>query len=269
MHRQDIAPVIPASETPLETVAPEPSKTVTPETPAKSVKKPENPERIPGVRYPVSKGSSRDSGLSLTFDDGFSRESIVTVLDIFKKYDIKCTFFITGYALEGNPDLWKRAAAEGHQVCNHTKTHRFLKGLAEAVVKKEVEGWEKCASSVLGDEYVAEMKKDFPYIRLPGGSGSRDARLLKEVGELSYIPVGWSTETIYGVLRHYPRKKGMEEDIKADISRYVLKTSGKGSIILLHLNKYDASALEDIIGGILKKGCRFMLLSELMDSKKN
>lgn len=166
-----------------------------------------------------------------------------------------------------NPDLWVEAAGEGHQICNHTKSHRFLNGLSKEVIQKEVEGWEKCAETVLGAEYLKIMKRDYPFIRLPGGSGSRDRHLLKVLQEMSYIPVDWSTETIYGVLRHYPKKKGMEEKIKTDIRSYIIKTSKKGSVILLHLNKYDASALEDIINGISEKGYRFELVSELKSSK--
>jgi peptidoglycan-N-acetylmuramic acid deacetylase len=258
VHTQDIAPVIHASEAPPKS----PPKAI-----PKTVEKQEKTKSIVDLRFPINKCSSVKPELSITFDDGYSRNSIIAALDTFKKYDIKCTFFITGDALSDNPDLWTRAVEEGHQVCNHTKTHRSLKGLTEKVIRKEVEGWEKCAAAVLGDEYLTGMKRDYPYIRLPGGSGSRDSHLMKVLEDMSYIPIGWSTETVYGVLRHYPKKKGKEESIKSDICSYILKTSGKGSIILLHLNKYDTSSLADIIDGISDRGYSFKLISELLNKK--
>lgn len=256
VNKQDIIPVIPAPEAPSKM----PHK-----APSKLVKKLEKPKSKTDVRFPINKASSMKPELSITFDDGYSRNSIIAALDTLKKYDIKCTFFITGDALSDNPELWIRAVEEGHQVCNHTKTHRSLKGLSEKVIRKEVEGWEKCAAAVLGDEYLAVLKKDYPYIRLPGGSGSRDSHIMEVLEDMSYIPVGWSTETVYGVLRHYPKKKGKEENIKSDICSYILKTSGKGSIILLHLNKYDTSSLADIIEGIFDRGYSFKLISELLN----
>lgn len=60
----------------------------------------------------------------LTFDDGLDRKVTPQILDILKKYEIKATFFILGNSVGKNKDILKRIVDEGHNVGNHTYTHK-------------------------------------------------------------------------------------------------------------------------------------------------
>ena len=66
------------------------------------------PEPVPGAVY-------------LTFDDGPS-EHTARLLDVLKKYEVKATFFVTGY---GDDALIRREFDEGHTVALHTNTHNY------------------------------------------------------------------------------------------------------------------------------------------------
>ncbi len=98
----------------------------------------------------------------LTFDDGPS-ENTEKILDILKENDIKATFFIIGWCIDGREDILKRIADEGHTIGIHTYSHDY----------------EEIYSSV--DAYVDDFAKAYDRIyevtgikpwlfRYPGGS---------------------------------------------------------------------------------------------------
>lgn len=210
-------------------------------------------------------GTDPIPALTITFDDGYDSKAVAKTLDILKKYNIKSTFFIVGEALKRNSELWRRAVQEGHQVCNHTQEHKSLSKLSLEDAKKQILDWEKTAASVLGEDYVRDMKEGFPYFRLPGGNGSQDEKLLAMINDLGYTVAGWSVETCYAVLRHYDLKKADINVISEDVVRHVTRSAENGSIILLHFTPYDTTRLEEIITGILGKGFEIVPLGEILD----
>lgn len=60
----------------------------------------------------------------LTFDDGPS-DLTPEILDILKENDIKATFFIVGWCIDGREDILKRAVEEGHTIGIHTYSHEY------------------------------------------------------------------------------------------------------------------------------------------------
>src|SRR5439155_11759099 len=60
--------------------------------------------------------------LSLSFDDGRSSQ-VDTGLALLRRHDVKVTFFLQGNQIEKRLDGWRRAAAEGHEIGNHSMTH--------------------------------------------------------------------------------------------------------------------------------------------------
>jgi peptidoglycan/xylan/chitin deacetylase (PgdA/CDA1 family) len=77
----------------------------------------------------------------LTFDDGSrTRTEGVRLLDLLRSLEVRAILFPTGDWARKFPDLFARAKAEGHLVCNHTRTHRNLTTLPDAEVIAEIEG---------------------------------------------------------------------------------------------------------------------------------
>jgi len=214
--------------------------------------------------YPV-KNFSDENRLCLTFDDGGNRKAVEKVLETLKKHDVKATFFIIGKYLKPNANLWKQAVEDGHLVCNHTQNHVWLTQLNSEDAKKEILEWESSAAEILGREYVEKMKQDFPFIRLPGGAGNDSKRILRIVSELGYIPVGWSIESYYAVLRHHDLKTEPVGPIAEEVFAHVTKKAKGGSIVLLHFNPYDTEKLDDIITAVKDKGITIDLLSECLE----
>jgi peptidoglycan-N-acetylmuramic acid deacetylase len=235
--------------------SPVPTATVMPVNPA------ENKEKPTELVYPVSSFSNA-SVLCLTFDDGGNKKAVEKALDVLEQYDLQCTFFVIGKYLKSHQELWKKAIEQGHQICNHTQNHKWLSELSSDEVKKEILAWEASAAEVLGEEYVQKMKKEFPYLRLPGGAGSQSKRLMGILSELGYTPVGWNIESYYAVLRNHDLKNDPLQDIAGDVAAHITKRASAGSVILLHFNAYDTAALDAILKGISEKKLTMELLSE-------
>jgi len=51
------------------------------------------------------------------------REGMPALLDLYAKYNIKCTFFFTGYIAKLVPDIVKLVQPYGHEIASHGLTH--------------------------------------------------------------------------------------------------------------------------------------------------
>jgi peptidoglycan/xylan/chitin deacetylase (PgdA/CDA1 family) len=66
--------------------------------------------------------AGKRAAISLTFDDArFSQ--IDNGLPLLDEYGTKATFYVSINNLEERRDAWKKAAANGHEIGNHTMTH--------------------------------------------------------------------------------------------------------------------------------------------------
>lgn len=72
----------------------------------------------------------------LTFDDG---PGVTTgaFLDLLATYDAKGTFFVTGVAVDYNPELTRRIVLEGHAIANHTWNHPNLAAMGRGQVRDQ------------------------------------------------------------------------------------------------------------------------------------
>ncbi len=55
----------------------------------------------------------------------FSRLGNERLLELFRKHNVKATFFITGYYAEHEPEDVQRIAAEGHEIACHGYEHHY------------------------------------------------------------------------------------------------------------------------------------------------
>lgn len=203
--------------------------------------------------------------IALTFDDGFNRKYIEIALSFLKKANIKSTFFIPGKILSLYPDLWNQAMKDGHQICNHTQGHFTLTQFKDDNrIIKEICEWESTAQRVLGKEYLKIMKDNFPYLRLPGGAGSNDKRILQLVANEGYIPIGWSKDTYSDVQKKHKITKDNEDYISSLVSDYIINNAEKGDIILQHFIYADISQLDKTILGLSTKGFSIVQISDLL-----
>lgn len=216
------------------------------------------------IRRPVYWGNRNRPEVALTFDDGFSRSAIEKTLEVLGANNLRGTFFVIGSQLRAYPELWQQALVDGHEICNHTYSHSYLTTLSVEQIKKELAQWEETAKEVLGEEYVTKMKREFAYIRFPGGAGHKDDRVLRVVTEAGYWPIAWSADTYYAVLRHHNLRVDPVLPIAQQVANHIVGTSRNGSIPLLHFNVWDVTRLEEMVEGIQAKGLQVTTVSQIL-----
>ena len=76
----------------------------------------------------------------LTFDDGPHPKNTKKIIEILEDHNVKCTFFLSGNAVEENPHLVKLIHENGHQLANHGYYHSKI---SDVGVQKYIQGVEK------------------------------------------------------------------------------------------------------------------------------
>ena len=186
--------------------------------------------------------------VALTFDDGPHYKYTAEILDILKKYDVRATFFTVGTNVERYPELIQRELSEGHEVANHTYSHKHMAKLSDDEFIDEVEGWENVIYENHG--YRSDL------FRPPEGiltDGEKQA-----IAELGYDVVLWSVDT-----RDWAHNK-VERIVDTVISDVT-----DGSVILFHDfvsgDSPTPEALEIIIPRLKEMGYEFVTVSQLMN----
>ena len=179
--------------------------------------------------------------VALTFDDSPNGKTTERLLDGLRDRGAHATFFIIGEQISGQEELLRRMAEEGHQVGNHTFTHRRLDN-SGAVGAEELERTERAISAVLGGSGC--------WIRPPWGFASAET-----LREASAPLIYWSLDT---------------EDwrvLDADkVARCILDNVRDGDVVLLH-DSYETSvdAALRVIDVLSERGYAFVTLEELFE----
>ncbi len=179
--------------------------------------------------------------VALTFDDSPNGETTQRLLDGLRARGAHATFFIVGEQIEGQEALLRRMAAEGHQVGNHTWTHRRL-DTTGAVGARELARTEAALRETLGGGGY--------WIRPPWGFAAAET-LREAAAPLIY----WSLDT---------------EDWRVldaeKIARCITETVRDGDIVLLH-DSYGTSvdAALAAIDALSARGYVFVTVEELFE----
>jgi len=225
-----------------------------------AVAKPTLPEAdLYNAEEALFKRGPRDlNEICLSFDDGPHPVASPAILTILHRMHVRATFFVVGKRLASHPEHVMRMLEEGHEVANHTNTHRRLDNLSPDEIRAEIKG---CAREF---EYVTN--RGMTLLRPPGMRFNKT--VLEVAKEMGYVTVGWNI----GV-RDYPTvdPKDLDHDLDYDfkgsptvIADDVLKQAKKGTIILLHENMTTARALPRIIRTLREAGYKFRTVTQLL-----
>jgi peptidoglycan-N-acetylglucosamine deacetylase len=98
----------------------------------------------------VRHGSRDVRRIALTFDDGPDPMRTPKLLDALAELDVKGTFFVVGDRVDANPSLCARIAREGHEVGNHTYSHRYLPLAPARSVERELRATDRAIEGAIG-----------------------------------------------------------------------------------------------------------------------
>jgi peptidoglycan-N-acetylglucosamine deacetylase len=202
----------------------------------------------------VRRGPNRPC-VALTFDDGPSPEFTPKILDILKEQRVSAAFFMVGRHVQKYPEVARRVFREGHDIGNHTFSHRDLVPATRATIIKEITEADKIISEVIGVQTRL--------FRPPRGIISNGARRI--LVELGFTTVLWTVSAVdwRGVA---PRA----------MVRRILRHIKPGGIVLFHdsgalLRSEGGSrgntveALPLVIEELRKRGYEIIPLSRLLE----
>lgn len=76
--------------------------------------------------------------VALTFDDGPTEQGVEAALAGLRARGARATFFLIGREVGERPHLVRRIVAEGHEVANHSLTHRVMIGRSAGFYDREI-----------------------------------------------------------------------------------------------------------------------------------
>ncbi|MEX0170022.1 polysaccharide deacetylase family protein [Streptomyces sp. LMG1-1-1.1] len=182
--------------------------------------------------------------IALTFDAG-PGEDTPKLLDILKEKQVPATFFLLGNKhVNRYPEVVKRIADEGHEVANHTWSHRILTDLDAAEVRDELSRTQDAVEKITGRK---------PTLMRPP-QGRTDDTVSEVSRELGLAQVLWSITA-----------KDYSTTDSALIRKRVLEQAHGDGIILLH-DIYDGTvpAVPSIIDELKLRGFTFVTVPELI-----
>ena len=198
----------------------------------------------------VWRGRRASRSVALTFDDGPDPDTTPRVLDILAAHGVRGAFFLIGRRAAAAPALARRIAAEGHDLGNHTWSHRSLWLCGPGETGRQV---------IQGHDAIAQAAGTAPrFFRPPWGL--TNLALFPHLRRLGTPCVFWTVQP----------EGGRPADASVQISRS-RRRAGPGAILDLH----DADgvpgagdrlgrALPGIIAGLRGAGLGLVPLRDLL-----
>ena len=190
-------------------------------------------------------GSRSQAYVALTFDDGPHATLTPKLLDILAERNVKATFFVLGPRVKASPGVMRRIVAEGHEIGNHSWTHRVMSKAPDAAVFKEFQDTHDAVIAACG---VAPKSQRPPY----GAMTKVQRSMLKD--KFGYPCILWDVDPLDW------KKPG-----SGVVASRLLSGARNGSILLLHdIHAGSVDAVPAVVDGLIAKGYTFVTVSQLV-----
>lgn len=199
--------------------------------------------------------------VALTYDDGPNPPHTRALLNTLEQHGVMATFFLKGRNVEAFPDSVLLIASKGHEIANHSYSHRPMISLSKRDMLEEIVRTNALIENLLG--YQPAIFRP-PY-------GAQGPGLKLALAELGMPSILMSTN-------------GADWEVTEpqQIAKAVLENVEPGSIILLHDGHGDVddpasqdsraatvAATDIIIRTLAAQGYRFTTVAELMALANN
>lgn len=199
----------------------------------------------------VSRGNTSEKIVALTFDDGPTTNATDEILKVLEEKKVKATFFVIGAELEQNMAEGRKIFAAGHELGNHSYSHKRMILVTPSFVQQEIE---KTDRLIRETGYSGEINFRPPY-------GKKLFALPHYLSQAGRKTIMWDVEP------------DSSPKIAADAAKIIEETESQvrpGSIILLHVMYPNRQQSLKSVGGIIEslrqEGYRFVTISELLAS---
>ena len=201
----------------------------------------------------IPRVDTQDSIIALTFDDGPWHPGADTLIALLDRENVRATFFLTGDGIADNPADARRLVAAGHELGNHSFSHKRMIARTPGFIRREVEGTD---SLIRAAGYTGEIHFRPPY-------GSKLFVLPWYLQRTGRKTITWDVE---------PDSYADVRGDSAAIVRHVREHARPGSIIILHPWGRANGVIRRAIPGVIREmkalGYEFVTVSELLDGSR-
>lgn len=183
--------------------------------------------------------------LALTFDDGPDPALLPALLEALKAHRARATFFVVGKEARAHPEVLRSLAAAGHQVENHSFSHRDVTRLSPLEMRREI----LLAASAIQDATGRRPT----FFRPPLGAFDRNT--FAACGAAGHRLILWTN--IAAPDRPAPGREAL-------VAR-LLASAYDGAILMLHATEPETvAALPDLLETLVQGGYQLVTLEELL-----
>jgi peptidoglycan/xylan/chitin deacetylase (PgdA/CDA1 family) len=186
--------------------------------------------------------------MALTFDMGSDAANVSRILTALSGSGVKATFFVTGRAAMTYPAAVRSVIASGHEIGNHSYSHRNFTGLTATQIADDLS---RAATAIR--ETTGQPPK--PFFRPP--DGAYNAAVLQAVGNAGYRhTIMWTIDTVDW--------QGLSSTAIRD---RVVSRAVPGGIVLMHVGAGASGtpgALPGMIASLKAAGYQFVTISQLL-----
>lgn len=189
--------------------------------------------------------------VALTFDDG-PTDHTPEVLEQLSSMKVPATFYLNGSDAHRHREQVAAIANAGHEIGNHSYSHRRMVFVSENTVSDEIE---RTDEAILQAGYDGPLTFRPPY-------GKKLWTLPRYLASRDRVTVMWDVA---------PDSAGNPD--ADEIVEQTVRTVRPGSIVLLHVmvdsRSESRAALPRIIEGLSSSGYRFVTVSQLLAMRGN
>lgn len=182
--------------------------------------------------------------IAISFDAAWGAAYTGKLLEILEEFDIKTTFFLTGFWIENYPQKVEEIAEKGHEVENHSYSHSHMSNFSKNQIEEDVKKVHEQIEEITGKE---------PQLFRPP-FGDYNNRLIETLEEMDYYPIQWSIDSLDWQAPDY---EYIVDNVTDEIH--------PGAIVLFHNNAtHTPEALRTILEELEKEEYEVVPVSELI-----
>lgn len=203
--------------------------------------------RAASAAVTISRGSTSNAVVALTFDCGADSGYTGSILDTLGNRGVRASFGMTGKFAAAYPALVKRMVNEGHSLINHSYSHPSFPGLTTSQRLSELESTEQALVNAVG-------RGGRPLFRPP--FGEYNSSVLTDLGNAGFTHnIMWSIDVL-----------GWNGLTRDQVINRALSNHGNGYIYLMHVGSQsqEGPALPSIIDGLRSRGYGFVTIPQML-----
>lgn len=204
-----------------------------------------NRDAAVGRVLPIYGTDDETMRVSLTINCAWGAQDIPDFLEVLKRYNVRATFFVVGTWAEKYPDMVKRIYDAGHEIGNHSYSHRLPSQSTQSQLENEIQRCNEIVEQITGVKPVL--------YRAPSGDYTEE--VIGIAHHLGMASIKWTADSV-----------DWKKDItKKDLVNRILNRTQSGGILLFHNDtQYTLEALPEILEQLSARGFSFVTVSDLI-----